>query len=144
MYIADTQVIGDYLNNGTTTVQNGTLTIIGALTNNGTIIGDVAGGAAATGLPVAAGDGLAVIGDYTAGPSHVMPTGGTARFASSLGVHTFLRYQPIVSLNEATLTQIGPAAAALARSEGLTAHARAIERRLEGGGRPPATTGDGR
>ena len=73
-----------------------------------------------------------VLGDYVAGPSHVMPTGGTARFASSLGVHTFLRYQPIVSLNEATLTQIGPAAAALARTEGLTAHARAVELRLEG------------
>lgn len=73
-----------------------------------------------------------VLGDYVAGPSHVMPTGGTARFASSLGVQTFLRYQPVVQLNEATLTQIGPAAAALARTEGLTAHARAVELRLEG------------
>ncbi|MCH8974439.1 MAG: histidinol dehydrogenase [Chloroflexi bacterium] len=73
-----------------------------------------------------------VLGDYVAGPSHVMPTGGTARFASSLGVQTFLRYQPVVRLSEATLTQIGPAAAALARTEGLTAHARAIELRLEG------------
>ena len=73
-----------------------------------------------------------VLGDYVAGPSHVMPTGGTARFASSLGVHTFLRYQPVVRLSQATLTQIGPAAAALARVEGLTAHARAVELRLEG------------
>ena len=80
-----------------------------------------------------------VLGDYVAGPSHVMPTGGTARFASSLGVHTFLKYQPIVRLSEATLTQIGPAAAALARTEGLTAHARAVELRLEGQSalRPP-------
>ena len=73
-----------------------------------------------------------VLGDYVAGPSHVMPTGGTARFASSLGVHTFLRYQPVVRLSQATLTQIGPSAAALARAEGLTAHAKAVELRLEG------------
>ena len=73
-----------------------------------------------------------VLGDYVAGPSHVMPTGGTARFASSLGVHTFLRRMPVVGLSEATLRETGPAAATLARTEGLTAHARAVEMRLEG------------
>ncbi|MHC4414878.1 MAG: right-handed parallel beta-helix repeat-containing protein [Planctomycetota bacterium] len=67
IFLADTQVVGDYVNNGTTTVQNGTLTIIGTLTNNGTIIGDVAGGGAAQALPAAAGDGLAVLGDLTLG-----------------------------------------------------------------------------
>jgi histidinol dehydrogenase len=73
------------------------------------------------------------IGDYTAGPSHVMPTGGSARFASSLGVHDFLKVTSIVSLDGSALTELGPAAAAIARAEGLTAHARAIERRLEKG-----------
>jgi histidinol dehydrogenase len=71
------------------------------------------------------------IGDYTAGPSHVMPTGGSARFASSLGVHDFLKVISVVSLNESALAELGPAAATIARAEGLTAHARAIERRLE-------------
>jgi histidinol dehydrogenase len=73
------------------------------------------------------------IGDYTAGPSHVMPTGGSARFASALGVHDFLKVTSIVSLDGEALAELGPPAAAIARAEGLTAHARAIERRLEGG-----------
>lgn len=70
------------------------------------------------------------VGDYTAGPSHVMPTGGSARFASPLGVYDFLKVTSVVSLDEATLAELGPAAAAIARVEGFTAHARAIERRL--------------
>jgi len=73
------------------------------------------------------------IGDYTAGPSHVMPTGGSARFASALGVHDFLKVTSIVSLDDGALAELGPPAAVIARAEGLTAHARAIERRLEGG-----------
>ncbi len=77
-----------------------------------------------------------VMGDYAAGPSHVMPTGATARFASSLGVHTFLKHVPVVSLSLETAREIGPAASALARAEGLTAHARAAELRLEGAGQP--------
>ncbi len=77
-----------------------------------------------------------VMGDYAAGPSHVMPTGATARFASSLGVHTFLKHVPVVSLSPETAREIGPAASALARAEGLTAHARAAELRLEGAGQP--------
>ncbi len=71
------------------------------------------------------------VGDYTAGPSHVLPTGGSARFASPLGVYDFLKMTSVVSLDEAALAELGPAAAAIARVEGLTAHARAIERRLE-------------
>ncbi|MCY4582583.1 MAG: histidinol dehydrogenase [Chloroflexi bacterium] len=78
-----------------------------------------------------------VMGDYAAGPSHVMPTGATARFASSLGVHTFLKHVPVVGLSAETVRKIGPAASALARAEGLTAHARAAELRLEGAGTPP-------
>ncbi|MEX2431217.1 MAG: histidinol dehydrogenase [Dehalococcoidia bacterium] len=73
------------------------------------------------------------MGDYVAGPSHVMPTAGTARYASYLGVHQFLRHVPVVTLSAATLHEAGPAAAAIARAEGLTAHARAVEMRLEGG-----------
>jgi histidinol dehydrogenase len=79
--------------------------------------------------------GLSVeaVGDYTAGPSHVMPTGGSARFSSPLVVHDFLKVISVVSLDEAALVDLGPAAAVIARAEGFTAHARAIERRLEGG-----------
>lgn len=75
-----------------------------------------------------------VFGDYVAGPSHTMPTAGTARFASSLGVHTFLKFVPVIGLSSATVREIGPAAAAIARIEGLTGHARAAEMRLEGEG----------
>jgi len=77
------------------------------------------------------GPSAEAIGDYTAGPSHVMPTGGSARFASSLGVHDFLKVTSIVSLDGRALAELGPAAATIARAEGFTAHARAIERRLE-------------
>ena len=73
-----------------------------------------------------------VLGDYTAGPSHVMPTGGAARFASPLSVLDFLKITSVVSLSETDLTRLGPYAASLARAEGLTGHARSIERRLEG------------
>ncbi len=70
------------------------------------------------------------IGDYTAGPSHVMPTGGSAAYASPLGVHDFLKVSSSVQLDRATLEAIGPAAAEIARAEGLTGHARAIDARL--------------
>lgn len=73
-----------------------------------------------------------VLGDYTAGPSHVMPTGGAARFASPLSILDFLKITSVVSLSEADLARLGPYAASLARAEGLTGHARSIERRLEG------------
>lgn len=72
------------------------------------------------------------LGDYDAGPSHVMPTSGTARFASPLGVHDFLKTISVVHTDAAALARLGPAAAAIGRAEGLTAHARAIEFRLEG------------
>jgi histidinol dehydrogenase len=73
------------------------------------------------------------VGDYTAGPSHVMPTGGSARFSSPLGVYDFLKVTSVVSLDGAALAELGPSAMVIARAEGFTAHARAIERRLEGG-----------
>jgi histidinol dehydrogenase len=70
------------------------------------------------------------LGDYTAGPSHVMPTMGTARFASPLGVQDFLKATSVVAVDEAVLREIGPATALIARAEGFTAHARSIELRL--------------
>ncbi len=70
------------------------------------------------------------IGDYIAGPNHVLPTSGTARFASGLSVYDFLKRTTWVALDPATLSQIGPAAVALANAEGLTAHAQSVAVRL--------------
>lgn len=72
-----------------------------------------------------------VMGDYVAGPSHVMPTGGTARFSSALSVHQFLRTMPIVGLKPGEYRKLAEAASVIARAEGLTGHARAVEVRLD-------------
>ncbi len=72
-----------------------------------------------------------VLGDYTAGPSHVMPTGGTARFASPINVTDFVKLISLIGLNEEALAAIGPAAETLARTEGLGGHAAAVSRRLK-------------
>jgi histidinol dehydrogenase len=66
-----------------------------------------------------------VLGDYVAGPSHVMPTGGTARFASPLNVWDFVRLTSIISLDAATAALLSPVAAALAQAESLDGHANA-------------------
>jgi histidinol dehydrogenase len=71
-----------------------------------------------------------VLGDYIAGPSHVMPTGGSARFASPLNLWDFVHIISLVGLNPETARQVGPPAAVIARAEGLDAHARAAEVRL--------------
>jgi len=71
-----------------------------------------------------------VMGDYVAGPSHALPTGGTARFSSPLNVNNFIRYYNVVNTSESDMRQYGPVALTLARAEGLTAHARALEYRL--------------
>ena len=71
-----------------------------------------------------------VLGDYLAGPSHVMPTGGSARFASPLNVWDFVKIVSLVALDESTAQAIGPAAAAIAQTEGLDAHANAALVRL--------------
>jgi histidinol dehydrogenase len=70
------------------------------------------------------------IGDYTAGPSHIMPTGGTARFSSPVNVEDFLKVISVFALGPDDLRQAGPPAVVLARAEGLEAHARAVECRL--------------
>ncbi|MCE2390140.1 MAG: histidinol dehydrogenase [Proteobacteria bacterium] len=72
------------------------------------------------------------LGDYVAGPSHVLPTGGAARFASPLGVEDFLKRTSLIRVGPAAAREIAPAAVRLARLEGLEAHARALERRLRG------------
>ena len=71
-----------------------------------------------------------VLGDYLAGPSHVMPTGGSARFASPLNIWDFIKIVSLVALDEITAQAIGPAAAAIAQTEGLDAHANAALVRL--------------
>ncbi len=70
------------------------------------------------------------IGDYVAGPNHVLPTGRTARFASGLSVFDFLKRTTWVAAGRAGLEQVGPAAVLLAEAEGLSAHARSVARRL--------------
>jgi histidinol dehydrogenase len=72
-----------------------------------------------------------VLGDYVAGPSHVLPTGGSARFGSPLGVADFLKVTNIVALDEPAMRALSQTAVAIAKAEGLDAHARAIEKRLK-------------
>jgi histidinol dehydrogenase len=71
------------------------------------------------------------IGDYTAGPSHIMPTGGTARFSSPVNLDDFLKIISVFALGPADLRVAGPPAVVLARAESLEAHARAVECRLD-------------
>jgi histidinol dehydrogenase len=71
-----------------------------------------------------------VLGDYVAGPSHVMPTGGTARFTSPCNILDFVRVMNIIALNESSAKSLAPAAITLAESEGLMAHANAAKVRL--------------
>jgi histidinol dehydrogenase len=72
-----------------------------------------------------------VLGDYVAGPSHVMPTGGSARFASPLNTWDFVHIVSLIALNPETTTQIAPLAARIARAEGLEAHARSADCRTQ-------------
>jgi len=72
-----------------------------------------------------------VLGDYVAGPSHALPTGGTARFSSPLNITDFIKFISLIHIDQNSLSQLGKAAAIIARAEGLDAHARAAEIRLE-------------
>jgi len=71
------------------------------------------------------------LGDYCAGPSHVLPTSGTARFSSALGVYDFQKRSSIISCSEAAAKELAETASILANAEGLFAHARAAEIRKE-------------
>ena len=70
------------------------------------------------------------VGDYVGGPNHVLPTAGTARFASGLSVYDFLKRTTWIEADHAALLRVGPAAVALATAEGLDAHARSVAIRL--------------
>ena len=72
-----------------------------------------------------------VMADYVAGPSHTIPTQGTARFSSYLGVDQFLKHVPVVALDPDVVRQLVPSVATIARAEGFTGHARAAELRTE-------------
>src|SRR5262249_38132123 len=70
------------------------------------------------------------LGDYVAGPSHVLPTGGTARFASGLSANDFLRRSSVISFSKAGLRAVAGDVKLLAEKEGLTAHAASVAVRL--------------
>ncbi|OYY55045.1 MAG: histidinol dehydrogenase, partial [Polynucleobacter sp. 24-46-87] len=71
------------------------------------------------------------LGDYCAGPNHVLPTARTARFSSPLGVYDFIKRSSMIEVSEAGAQTLGAVASTLAHGEGLTAHARAAEMRLK-------------
>ena len=70
------------------------------------------------------------VGDYVAGPNHVLPTGRRARFSSGLSVLDFMKRTSFLGFDEAAFAAIGPAAATLAHAEGLPAHAKSVELRI--------------
>ena len=71
------------------------------------------------------------IGDYVAGPNHTLPTGGTAKFYSPLGVENFMKKSSIISFSKQAINEIGEECALLANTEGLTAHALSVKVRLD-------------
>jgi len=83
------------------------------------------------GCVVAGSYSTVVLGDYVAGPSHALPTGGTARFSSPLNVCDFIKFINVIIADKADLEKLGTAASVIARAEGLDAHSRAVERRLK-------------
>jgi histidinol dehydrogenase len=78
------------------------------------------------------GDNSSVVfGDYVAGPSHVLPTGGSARFSSPLGVEDFLKVTNIISLDDSTARELSQPAITIAEAEGFSAHAQAVSLRVK-------------
>ncbi len=71
------------------------------------------------------------LGDYCAGPNHVLPTSGTARFSSPLGVYDFQKRSSVIEVSRSGARELGLIAATLAREEGLEAHAASAERRFK-------------
>ena len=74
------------------------------------------------------------VGDYSAGPSHVLPTSGAARFSSGLGVLDFMKRTSLIDCGSTGLKAIGPGAVAMARAEVLDAHAASVALRLKARG----------
>jgi histidinol dehydrogenase len=83
------------------------------------------------GCILAGREATVVLGDYIAGPSHALPTGGTARFGSPLNICDFIKFINVINTDEIDIKQLGKAASVMARAEGLEAHVRAIEKRLK-------------
>ena len=71
------------------------------------------------------------IGDYIAGPNHTLPTGGTSRFYSPLGVENFLKKSSIISFSKSAINELGESCALFANAEGLTAHEKSVRLRLD-------------
>ncbi|TFG45606.1 MAG: histidinol dehydrogenase, partial [Dehalococcoidia bacterium] len=68
---------------------------------------------------------------YVAGPSHALPTGGTARFSSPLNILDFVKITDVVNVDDDMINNLGPTAVTIARAEGLESHARAVEIRMK-------------
>jgi histidinol dehydrogenase len=83
------------------------------------------------------------VGDYIAGPSHVLPTGGTARYASPLGVYDFIKRTSVIRYSPERLARDAPAIIALAEAEGLFGHAEAVRMRVAGRAVRGVTDGSG-
>ena len=85
----------------------------------------------AAGCVIIGKKGTVALGDYIAGPAHILPTGGTARFSSPLNVTDFVKITSLIDTDKIDIDEIGNAAQIIAKTEGLDAHAKAIEKRLE-------------
>jgi histidinol dehydrogenase len=86
----------------------------------------------AAGCVIIGKKGTVALGDYIAGPAHILPTGGTARFSSPLNVTDFVKITSLIDTDKIDIDEIGKAAQIIAKTEGLDAHAKAIEKRLGG------------
>ena len=86
----------------------------------------------AAGCVITGKKGTVTLGDYIAGPAHILPTGGTARFGSPLNVTDFMKLTSLIDTDKIKIDEIGKAARVIAETEGLDAHAKAIEKRLGG------------
>lgn len=84
----------------------------------------------AAGCVIIGEKGTVALGDYIAGPAHILPTGGTARFGSPLNVTDFIKLTSLIDTDKMDIDEIGKAAQAIATTEGLDAHAKAVEKRL--------------
>lgn len=71
------------------------------------------------------------VGDYLAGPNHTLPTSGAARYASALGVETFLKHSSIIQYSQTALQNVAGAIDVLATAEGLPSHADSVRRRIQ-------------
>ncbi len=84
----------------------------------------------AAGCVITGEKGTVALGDYIAGPAHILPTGGTARFGSPLNVTDFVKLTSLIDTDEIDIGEIGKAAQVIAETEGLDAHARALKKRM--------------